>query len=355
MGREAGPHAVERLGHLGDAAQALGQVVLLLLARCLLAEVGAGAGQAGPVVVGQGAQHLRLDEAAARVVRAGPPTGQGHDVLGGGGAQSEHAGAEGDVGVAPQRALSAADGARQHLDHAGVALQLRHRRVVDAAHAHLGHEARHGGEAHARLAQGREDLLDVTQEERVRPHHEHALALEREAVRVEQVGGAVQCHRGLAGAGAALDDEHPAQRGADDFVLLALDGADDVAHVARPCLAQRGQQRTGTAEDEAVGEQALAAGVAVVSRRAVGGRRRCGRLPGGVDEVLVLEPDHLAPAHGQVAAPGQALGVEAGGPVEGLGHRGAPVDDERLVVGARDGQAPDVEGLTQRTVRGPVV
>ena len=196
------------------------------------------------------------------------------------------------------------------------------------------------------LAQGREHLLDVAQEERVGPDHEHALALEREAVRVEQVGGAVQGHRGLAGAGAALDDEHAGEGGADDLVLLALDGADDVAHVARAGLAERGQQRARAAQDHAVGEQALAGGVAVVPphRR---GRRRCGRLPGGVDEVLVLESDHRTAAHGQVAAPGQALGVEAGGPVEGLGHGGAPVDDERLVVGARDGQAPDVEGLAQ--------
>jgi hypothetical protein len=49
-----------------------------------------------------------------------------------------------------------------------------------------------------------------------------------------------------------------------------------------------------------------------------------------------------------VAAPGQPLGIEAGGPVERFGHRSAPVHHQRLVVGARDGQASDVEGLAQQ-------
>ena len=71
-------------------------------------------------------------------------------------------------------------------------------------------------------------------------------------------------------------------------------------------------------------------------------------LPVGVDEVLVLEPEHGPAPHGEVAAAGQALRIEPGGPVEGLGHRGAPVDHQRLVVRARDGQAADVERLAQR-------
>ena len=74
---------------------------------------------------------------------------------------------------------------------------------------------------------------------------------------------------------------------------------------------------------------------------------RRGRAAVGVDEVLVLEPEHAAATHGQVAAAGQALGVEPGGPVERFGHRCPPVDDQGLVVRARDGQAADVEGLAQ--------
>ena len=94
MGREPGPHAVERLGHLGDAAEPLGQIVLLLLARPLLAGVDAAPGEPGPVVVGQGAHHLRFDEAPPRVVGARPAAGQGDDLLGRRGAQAQDARAE---------------------------------------------------------------------------------------------------------------------------------------------------------------------------------------------------------------------------------------------------------------------
>ena len=60
----------------------------------------------------------------------------------------------------------------------------------------------------AGLAEAREHLLDVAEEEPVGADHEHALALEREPVGVEQVGGAVEGDDRLAGAGAALHDEH---------------------------------------------------------------------------------------------------------------------------------------------------
>ena len=64
----------------------------------------------------------------------------------------------------------------------------------------------------AGLAERRQHLLDVAEEQPVGADHEHALALEREPVGVEEVGGAVQGHDGLAGAGAALHDEHAGQR-----------------------------------------------------------------------------------------------------------------------------------------------
>ena len=72
-------------------------------------------------------------------------------------------------------------------------------------------------------------------------------------------------------------------------------------------------------------------------------------------EPLVLDTHHPAALEGEVAAQDQAQGVPPGGPVEGLGHRGPPVDHQRLVVGAVDGQAADVEGLGLRTAAvGPV-
>ena len=56
----------------------------------------------------------------------------------------------------------------------------------------------------------------------------------------------------------------------------------------------------------------------------------------------------------EVAAAGDAHRLDRGGPVEGLGDRGAPVDDQRreVVVGDRD--AADVEGLASAGRRRPV-
>ena len=99
-----------------------------------------------------------------------------------------------------------------------------------------------GGQRHAALAQGRQDMFDVAQEQRVGPDDEHALALERETVGVEQIGGPVQRHRRLARPGAALHDEHPGEVGPDDLVLLPLDGRDDVPHEPRAGPLQHRQQ-----------------------------------------------------------------------------------------------------------------
>ena len=49
-------------------------------------------------------------------------------------------------------------------------------------------------------------------------------------------------------------------------------------------------------------------------------------------------------------AAGEALRIETRCPVEGLGHGGAPVDDEWFVIRARDGEAADVERLSQQGV-----
>ena len=72
-----------------------------------------------------------------------------------------------------------------------------------------------------------------------------------------------------------------------------------------------------------------------------------GARPSRVDEVLVLQPEHGPAPDGQVPPPCQPLRVQPRRPVERLGHRGAPVDHQRLVVGARDRQAADVERLAQ--------
>ena len=132
----------------------------------------------------------------------------------------------------------------------------------------------------------------------------------------------MQCHRRLPCARPTLDDQDPGQRRADDLVLLALNGADDVAHVARPGLAQRGQERSGAAQDQPVRQEPLAT-VTELRSTGSGGRRHPGAAF-GVDEVFVLEPEHGPAPHGEVAAAGQPLRVETGGPVKGLGDRGTP-------------------------------
>src|SRR5882762_3440132 len=52
----------------------------------------------------------------------------------------------------------------------------------------------------------------------------------RSGVAVEEVGGAVEADGGFSGAGGALDAEGVVEVGADEGVLVGLDGGDDVAH-----------------------------------------------------------------------------------------------------------------------------
>ncbi len=62
-------------------------------------------------------------------------------------------------------------------------------------------------------------------------------------------------------------------------------------------------------------------------------------------EQLVLEAQQLATVHGEVAAAGEAHRLAPGGPVERLGDRCSPVDDDRLALVVGDGQPADVEAL----------
>ena len=96
---------------------------------------------------------------------------------------------------------------------------------------HRGHEVREHDLLDPGLAERRQHAVDVPQEHTVRPDDEHALVLEREAVRVEEVRRAVQRDDCLARAGTALHDEDAVQRRADDLVLLGLDRGDDVAEL----------------------------------------------------------------------------------------------------------------------------
>ncbi len=121
--------------------------------------------------------------------------------------------AEGHHQVAAQRALAVADGLGQDLGHAAVALDPGRDLGVAAAHADRVDQVGQHRELDAGLAERWQHLLDVAEEEPVGPDDQHALVLQREAVRVEEVGGPVEGDDGLAGAGTALHHEHAGHAG----------------------------------------------------------------------------------------------------------------------------------------------
>ena len=115
---------------------------------------------------------------------------------------------------------------------------------------------------------------------------------------------------GLAGAGAALHDQHPLVRGADDAVLLGLDGLHDVAHAAGAGGVEGGQQ-------DGVAGGVLVSGAGLVAEV----------------EDLVVQGGDAAAVGGEVPAAAQAHRGVAGGEVEGAGDVGAPVDQDRGAFG----------------------
>ena len=170
------------------------------------------------------------------------------------------------------------------------------------------------------LAERRQHVADVAEEGRVRPHHQHALPRQLVAVGVQQERGAVQPDRGLAGAGRALHADRLLQVGADDDVLLGLDGGDDVAHRADP----------GTLD---LGLEDLGVVVVLLLDRRLGQQRLV--LVGGHLAVLVAEAPAQVDAH--------RLGLA--GPVERQADPGPPVDDHRVADLVADVPPADVEAL----------
>ncbi len=134
----------------------------------------------------------------------------------------------------------------------------------------------------------------------------------------------MQRHRGLAGAGAALDLRDGGGGGPDDHVLLGLDGGDDVAHRVAAGPAQGGHQR------------------AVADRGQLLAVQRRGDLRA---HQVVLDAQDAAALGADDPAAYDAAGSDRGGPVEGGGGGCAPVDDQRAVVGVQHAEAADVQGL----------
>ena len=167
---------------------------------------------------------------------------------------------------------------------------------------HARNQVAHRHRHDARLAQGRQDLLDVAQKQARRTNEQHARALQALAVGVQEIRDAVQGDRCLAGARPALDDQEALVRGADDAILLGLDRGDDVTHAPVARLAER------------MHERALA-----LQLQAVRGR--------GIEQ-LVLQPRHAPITRRNVAATHDPLRLGRRRLIEGTRSWGAPVDEQ---------------------------
>jgi hypothetical protein len=247
-----------------------------------------------------------------------------------GGAQAQVARPERHRDVVAQRSLAVGHGLVDDVGHARVALDARHGGGLDAAHPHVGHEVGEDDLLDAGLAERRQHPLDVPEEHPVRPDDEHALVLEREAVRVQEVRGPVERDDGLAGAGAALHHQHAGVRRPDDLVLLGLDRGDDVAEGARAPALDRREQRAVPPQSGSVG---LGEPLVVADTEMA------------LAEQLVLDAEQLRALDGEVSTAGKPHGLATGRAVERLGDGGAPVDHDGIarLVGHRE--AADVEAL----------
>ena len=204
--------------------------------------------------------------------------------------------------------------------------------IVAEANRHVGHEVGEHDLLDTGLAERRKHPLDVAQEHPVRPDDEHALVLQREAVGVQQIGGTVQGDDRLAGARSALDDEHAGLRRTDDLVLLRLDRGDDVAERSGTAAFEGGEQRRVPAQPgprRVIPVEPLVVADAEMS----------------VAEQLVLDAEDRTTLDGEVTTTHQAHRLAARRPVERLGHRRPPVDDDGLGVLVGDRQATDVKAL----------
>jgi hypothetical protein len=139
-------------------------------------------------------------------------------------------------------------------------------------------------------------------------------------VGVQEVRRAVQRHHGLAGARPAVDDECATRAGADDRVLVGLDGAEHVAHLRGPAGAETGDER-GLVVERRVGLQPL----------------------GGEDLVPVVGDTAAGPP--VAAAADQPEGVGVGGREEWLRRRRPPVDQQPAAVAVGEPQPSDVQRL----------
>ena len=175
--------------------------------------------------------------------------------------------------------------------------------VLARASAHPRHEITQGHRDHARLAQGGQHLLDVAQEQGGGADQENTRALQALAVRVQEIGDAMQCDRRLSCSWPALHDEETPVGGADDPVLLGLNGRDDVSHASVAGLAQRVHEGSLTLQLQPRGARRV--------------------------QEFVFQPGHAALAGGDVAAPNDPVRLCRRRLVEGPRGGSAPVHEQR--------------------------
>jgi hypothetical protein len=323
LGGDPRPQPVDRgpdLGVVGELVADLGDVAGV---EQVAAVVGVGADAFGEHV-GERVEDVALEVLTGHVVRQfrgpGAFTGDVHQAV------VEHE----DLAVVLDRdhrvgqCLPVAYDVGEDVGHLGAALDGGGLGGVRAGGLHAGVELADGREEYAGLAEAGQHLADVAEERRVGADDQDGAAGQQFAVLVEEVGGAVQGDGGLAGAGAALDDHHPAVRGADDAVLVGLDGAHDVAHAAGARGVQRGEQY-------GVAGGVLVAGAGLVAE---------------VEDLVVQGGDPAALGGDVPAAPEPHRGV-AGGQVERAGDVGPPVDEDGRALGVVGAQADaaDVVGV----------
>ncbi len=318
--------------HLGAGGDLLGELGDVGGVQEVGAAVGVGAEAVGELG-GEGVDDPEGEVRAGQVVRqaggAGPLAR-----LGGHGAVE----VEGAVVVVVdlqhlvRHGLPVGDGQGQRPGHLQAALGLGGAGGVGALRLDAGEEFAEGGEPDAGLAEGGQHLADVAEEGRVGADDEHGAAGQLLAVGVEEVGGAVQGDGGLAGARSALDDEDALVRGADDAVLLGLDGLHDVGHPAGAGGAERG-------EEDGVAVGVLVAGAPLVAEV----------------EDLVVQGGDGTPLGGEVAAAPQPHRGVAGGQVEGARDRCPPVDEDGGALGVLlpDSDTADVPADTVPEIQPP--
>ncbi len=242
-------------------------------------------------------------------------------------AAAEHEGVGRRPQVRPQRPL-------EQLGHARVALDHRRLVGVRALDGDGRDQLGDGGLRDVELAEGGQHVPDVGEERQVGADDDDAAPGHQLLVRVQQVGDPVQADRGLAGARRALHAHGGGGVGADDVVLLGLDGGHDVPHRAGPRPLDLGDQQ-----------------LARCAVRGVAGTGACFTVR---REPLVLVGGERSPGEAEPPPPREAHRVGLAGPVEGPRHGRPPVEDDRRAVRVVHVAPPDMQcSLGGTTPRSP--